>query len=383
MVQHTVDDLIELIYEAALFPENWPGAARAIAESVCGQSSSVCWIDKKLGAVTRFDINNFDSSVLPEYAERFGHRDPRVLKGVCSAGGTVYRDHEITSEFGRIYSEYYDFIDKIGVYHSMILIAENTAASTVGFNIYRERRKGPFEDHNRQLIQTLSRHINKAVALSRRFSDTSTAPLLGPDTFLSLVGVPAFLLDCRGLVTSHNQPGEELLRKGDPLLLRSATLLALTAQQQTALENIVGTALKARASEMAVISERSGVQHVLEAVPLARSQKSSVSSWTLNEPCILLTVRPLEPRIDRTLLTRLLGFTPAEADVAALLAVGHDIETISRMRGVSIGTTRLQIKSTFGKANVSSQAHLVSRVLSVAGAGKLSGGYRADVGRQV
>lgn len=375
MGQHTVNDLIELIYEAALFQEKWQEAARAIAESVGGQSSSVCWIDKKLRAVTRFDINNFDDSVLPEYAERFGHRDPRVLKGVGSAGGTVYRDHEITPEFNRIYGEYYDFIDKIGVYHSMILIAENTAATTVGFNIYRERRKEPFEDDNRQLIQTLSRHINKAVALSRRFSDASTAPLLGPDTFLSLVGLPAFLLDCRGLVTSHNQQGEALLRRGDPLIMRSATLLALTATQQTALENIVGLALKARMSETAVISEQSGAQHVAEAIPLARPQQRSFNSWSLNEPCILMTVRPLEPRIDKKPLTTLLGFTQAEADVAALLATGHDVEAISRMRGVSLGTTRLQIKSAFAKANVSSQAHLVSRVLSVASLNRLGSGY--------
>jgi len=375
MGQHTVDDLIELIYEAALFQEKWQEAARAIAESVGGQSSSVCWIDKKLGAVTRFDINNFDDSVLPEYAERFGHRDPRVLKGVGSAGGTVYRDHEITPEFNRIYGEYYDFIDKIGVYHSMILIAENTAATTVGFNIYRERRKGPFEDDNRQLIQMLSRHINKAVALSRRFSDASRAPLVGPDTFLSLVGLPAFLLDCRGLVTSHNQQGEALLRRGDPLILRSATLLALTATQQTALENLVGFALKAKMSETAVISEQSGAQHIVEAIPLARPHQRSFNSWSLNEPCILMTVRPLEPRIDKKPLTTLLGFTPAEADVAALLATGHDVETISRMRGVSLGTTRLQIKSAFAKANVSSQAHLVSRVLSVASLNRLGSGY--------
>ena len=101
MGQRTVDDLIELIYEAAVFPEKWQDAARSIAESVGGEASSVCWIDKKLGAVTRFDINNFDDSILPEYAERFGHRDPRVLKGIVSPDGTVYRDHEIIPEYGR------------------------------------------------------------------------------------------------------------------------------------------------------------------------------------------------------------------------------------------------------------------------------------------
>lgn len=373
MGRRTADDLIELIYEAALFPEKWQDAAKAIAESVGGQSSSVCWIDKRLGAVTRFDINNFDDSVLPEYAERFGHRDPRVLKGVTSSVGTVYRDHEITPDFGRIYSEYYDFADKIDVYHSMILVAENTAATTVGFNIYRARQKGPFDDGNKELIETLSRHINKAVGLSRRFFDAGAAPLLGHDTFLSLIGLPSLLLDCRGLVISYNQQAETLLQRGDPIILRSATLLALTAPQQSALESVVGLALKAKVADTAVVSDHSGAQHIVEAIPLSRSASRLTNSWHLNEPCVLLTIRPVEPKVDTKLLTRLLGLTPAEAEVAALLAMGHDIDAIAKMRGVSPGTTRIQLKSAFAKANVSSQAHLVSRVLSVSGLVRLSG----------
>lgn len=362
-----IDTLIELIYEAALFPEKWRETAAAISGSVGGQSSSVCWIDKRLGAVTRFDINNFDDSVLPEYAQRFGHRDPRVLKGVISAAGTVYRDHEITTDYSRIYSEYYDFIDKIDVYHSIILIAENTADTTVGFNIYRERKKGPFGEHDRHLIETLSRHMSKAVALTRRFSGAGTTPLLGHDALLSLIGVPAFLLDCRGLVVTCNQHAESLVRRGDLVVLRSECLLALAGPQQTALENIVGLALRARIADAAILTDGSGSQHIAEAVPLARPKSRLTNSWTMKEPCVLLTIRSLEPKVDAKQLTRLLGFTPAEADVAALLAKGHDVEAIASMRGVSAGTTRIQIKSAFAKANVSSQAHLVSRVLSVAG----------------
>lgn len=373
MGQRTVDDLIELIYEAALFPEKWQDAARSIAESVGGEASSVCWIDKKLGAVTRFDISNFDDSILPEYAERFGHRDPRVLKGIVSPDGTVYRDHEIIPEYGRIYAEYYSFIEKIGVFHSMILIAENNPATTVGFNIYRRRQKGAFEDTEKQQIEILSRHIRKAVALSRQMEKSELRPGLGQETFLSLIGLPAFLLDCRGLVTSHNDAAAVLIQKADPLILRSATLMALTAAQQSALEALVGLALRSRTADTIVLSDRSGAQYLAEAIPMAQPGSGASKSWRLDEPCILLTLRPLEPQVRADQLVRIMGFTAAEAEVAALLAAGHDIDTIAQMRGVSAGTTRVQVKSAFAKANVSSQAQLVSRVLSMAGVLRLSG----------
>lgn len=254
--------------------------------------------------------------------------------------------------------------------------ADPTRAQTGGelsFNIYRRRQRGPLEDTEKQRIEILSRQIRKAVALSQSLERSELRTGLGQETFLSLIGLPAFLLDCRGLVTSHNEAATALLQKEDPLMLRSATLMALTAPQESAMEALLGHALRSNFADAIVLSERSGAQHLAEVGPLVQPDSCKSRSWHLNEPCKLLTLRPLEPQVRAEQLMRTLGLTASEAEVAALLAACHDIDTIAKMRGVSPVTTRVQVKSASAKANVSSQAQLVSPVLSTAGVPPLRG----------
>ena len=65
-------------------------------------------------------------------------------------------------------------------------------------------------------------------------------------------------------------------------------------------------------------------------------------------------------------LRQVFGFTGAEASVAILLSSGRDVDEIARMRGVSLGTLRNQLKTILAKAGAHRQAELVAVLLRYA-----------------
>jgi DNA-binding CsgD family transcriptional regulator len=58
------------------------------------------------------------------------------------------------------------------------------------------------------------------------------------------------------------------------------------------------------------------------------------------------------------LLAQAFGFTPAEARLASGLAQGLDLQEISQIHRVSVGTLRVQLKSIFAKTQTKRQAQL-------------------------
>jgi DNA-binding CsgD family transcriptional regulator len=51
-----------------------------------------------------------------------------------------------------------------------------------------------------------------------------------------------------------------------------------------------------------------------------------------------------------------------EAEVAALLAVGHEIRDVATRLRISVNTARTHLKTIFSKTGIRSQAELIRRV---------------------
>jgi DNA-binding CsgD family transcriptional regulator len=58
-------------------------------------------------------------------------------------------------------------------------------------------------------------------------------------------------------------------------------------------------------------------------------------------------------------LQQVFNLTPAEARLASGLGKGLDLQEISDLHGVSVGTLRVQLKSVFSKTQTKRQAQLV------------------------
>jgi len=92
---------------------------------------------------------------------------------------------------------------------------------------------------------------------------------------------------------------------------------------------------------------------------------------------LVLAVDPRRhARIDRRVLTESLGLTPAESEVAALLAEGLSVSDIVKRRGPSEYTVRWHVKQSLRKLGVSRQMDLV-RIVEACG-GVLRPGRRSE-----
>jgi DNA-binding CsgD family transcriptional regulator len=68
---------------------------------------------------------------------------------------------------------------------------------------------------------------------------------------------------------------------------------------------------------------------------------------------------------DPFVIQELFDLTPAEADVGALLSLGHKLEEIARLRHVALSTVRSQLRTLLAKTGTERQSDLVRRLLTL------------------
>jgi DNA-binding CsgD family transcriptional regulator len=111
---------------------------------------------------------------------------------------------------------------------------------------------------------------------------------------------------------------------------------------------------------------RSDLGLVIRPVPASQwseGQSSPSAAVFISDP-------DLQESTSRQILGELFKLTPAEANLATLLARGLSLAQVSSAQNISQHTARAQLKSIFAKTGVSRQAELVRLVLkSVASLG--------------
>ena len=70
------------------------------------------------------------------------------------------------------------------------------------------------------------------------------------------------------------------------------------------------------------------------------------------------------PNVTAYMVRRLFGLSEAEAELAVALCSGKSMDDAASERGVSIHTTRAQLKSIFNKTGTKRQADLISLLLT-------------------
>ena len=77
---------------------------------------------------------------------------------------------------------------------------------------------------------------------------------------------------------------------------------------------------------------------------------------------VVLAESGTRPPVDPVLVTAVLGLTPAQGRVAALLAGGNTPDEIAAATGRKVSTVRWHIKKIFARTGVSRQAELLQLV---------------------
>ena len=190
--------------------------------------------------------------------------------------------------------------------------------------------------------------------------DPSLTSLLGN----RMVGV--ILLDRQGGIVETNPHARDILRRGDGLYDQNGFLRARSEDDDVKLGKLLRRALKRSGGTMMIVrSPPTRLRLALHVTPLP----SVEADFGVRIPAALvLVVDPANrPSLPPELGQATLGLTPAESQVASLLAEGRSVREIAVMTHRKESSVRWLFKQIYAKLGISRQADLVRMILSVSG----------------
>jgi DNA-binding CsgD family transcriptional regulator len=343
--------------EAALDPALWP----LVMEDVCKAAGTLG------AALLQSDVRTPDipttASVAEAFKSYFDHNlhlnDVRAHRGVplLLAGAAVVTDQDLFgSERDMLRDPLYAHIGQFGL-RWCAAVGFKSGSALWGLALQRTAREGPFEASETRALGRLSRRLTETATLSKAVGRLA---LVGTTNALQLVRQPALALDRLGFVIETNALANALF--DEEFRIRNRRLCVQDQKARSALSRLLDVlritpdtaALPVAPITAARETRRPIVIGVLPVDGAARSPFLGARA------ILTLTDLELKPRPDPEVLAQVLGITPSQARLAALIATGKPLEEVATELGIALETARNHLKSIFAKAGTHRQGELVA-----------------------
>jgi DNA-binding CsgD family transcriptional regulator/PAS domain-containing protein len=262
-----------------------------------------------------------------------------------------------------------DFLQPADLEHGMGLCIERTeSGEIVTLTINRDRKRGHFDDNERQLATGLLPHIRNAYTLHRQLRRIQS---LERSYRAALDRMPegVLFLDASGTILFANEQAQAIEAEGHMIRREHGRLAAVQLRENRTLQSVLSRMTSAGFSgttQRVRLHDRNG--HPVGLVSVCPTPPAALAAWS--EPGVAAMVfvkslvRPHMPVDDR--LQAAWSLTPAESQLAGLLLQGLSLEEASRRLGVSKNTVRSQLRGLFDKTGTHRQGELVSLLLHAA-----------------
>ncbi len=347
------DGLIDRIYEAAFVPTLWPGLLQDLA-SIADARGGVFF-----AASTR--VLNWTAS--PDLQEIFTayvqdgwlRRCTRRACWLCETrpGFLVEQDVWTAAELDEN-PIYRDFLRPRGLGWSAGMALPLPTGDTVVFSFEREWAKGPIEPAGIARLDALRPHLARSALMAARLH-LEQAKSAGD--MLAALGLPALVVTADGVVLAANTllppgTGTAHWRPGTAVAFADPAANALLQAALSGLRDGTHHPLS-----FPLRDQPGAPARIVHVIPL-RGSAQAIMARAASVIAITPVTLPLAPPQD--LIRSLFDLTPAEARVAAALAVGQTIEDIADQGGVSRNTIRSQLGRLMEKMGCSRQAEVVA-----------------------
>ena len=356
-------ETIDLLYRAALEPELWPQALHRLALATGGFGTAMIPITP--GDTTGLIVSPELAESRPDYDREWWRHDTRVQRifsrkltdGVCCEA-ELFTDDEIKrdpmrQEFCRAYG--------MGAFAAQLVTP--WPDFVVAFSVQRPVACGHFDKQHLDTLRILGRHAARALLVSTRLS---AARSLGQTLNIALAQ-----FNCGALVIDHELnvafANDSALRAmGDGLTISRRQLRASHREQQDRLRRFLLSVLRSDPdggdTGPIALPRPSGRRPLLvQAVPIA----GDAGEWGLpgGKAALVIVVDPEdEASYDLAKALRLLGLTPSQARLAALIGAGRSRAESAEMLGISDSTVADTVKQIYAKLDISRQSELVRLV---------------------
>ena len=217
------------------------------------------------------------------------------------------------------------------------------------------------------MLERLLPHIRHYVGSRQALAD---ARALGSTVagLLDNVLAGVIQLDSRGRIVAMNDRALEILGRDEGLFDEGGFVRATAKDDQAALDRVLARALPrfrglGESGSMVVGHVNALSRLVVHVTPVKPPRGEGRPRRVA---ALMLVVDPESPaRVDPDTLRWVFGFTPAEGQLAAMLAEGRSLREIAAVTGRREGTVRWHLKQIFQKTGLSRQAEVVQVVLSL------------------
>ncbi|MXX61501.1 MAG: hypothetical protein F4112_08940 [Holophagales bacterium] len=368
------DRALAALHQAALDDAHWPAAATLI-EELCGTTGNVLTVSEGSGEELRVHFYQHFYRGEPRedltrlYLEVYYPQDeapPRVIErpaGQVIHAPELYTERELKTSVA--YNEGYR---RLHNQNGLITRFEGLDGLRIVWALNDPVDSDGWQPAQLRLIESLLPHVRQFVRVRQALvgADALSAGLTG---LLENGRIGVLHLDRSGRLLAANTPGRDILRRGEGLSDRDGALHASLPADDGRLRRLLKRALPVFGSAKPPAGGSMRIQR-----PLLRSrlelhvhpvETEQADFGGRRVAALALVVDPeSRPRIDPVRLSVLLGLSPSESVVSALLAEGRPVREIAATAGYKESYVRWLLKQVYKKQGVSGQIALVQRVLT-------------------
>jgi DNA-binding CsgD family transcriptional regulator/PAS domain-containing protein len=357
-------ETIELLYQAALEPVLWPAALSKLAQAVGGLGTAMIPITPHNTAGLVVSPELAEANV--EYEREWWRHDTRVLRifsrrlsdGVCCEA-QLFSDDELARDPLR-----QEFLRSYGIGAFAAHLVAPLPDFVVAFSVQRALERGQFDKQELKTLDLLGRHAARALVMSTRLQAVRSIEQSLADA-LAQFDCGAVIADSELKIVVANDAASRLM--GDGLSLNHGQLRATHPDHQSALAGFMKSVLRrdADANDFGPIAlpRPSGRRPlIVQAIPITADPIDGGPTAGGTAALVLIVDPERESGCKPVKALGLLGLTPSEARLAALIGAGHTRAEAAEVLGIAESTASDTVKQIYAKLDISRQSELVRLV---------------------
>lgn len=351
--------------EAILDPGQWP----SIMEAICGATGTTG------AALLQSDIRTPDipktpsvDEVFRDYFENNHHlADVRATRGVplLLSGRLVIRDQDLFLDQSEMVRDpMYAAIERYRL-RWWSAISFRSGSALWALSLQRTIKEGMFEDHEVEILATLSQALTEVATLSKA---VGRQVVLGSLNAFNLIAEPALALTPKGIVLDVNEQASALfsedfgIRNNRMFMRDSKATVALDRKLAEIEEGDIRLRSRTRTGNVVIVRREAKRPIILTVMPVHGAARSPFS-----DARFIVTFRDLDKiqPAPAKVVSEVFSLTPAEGRIAMMIAAGRSPEEIAEELKLSRETVRTQIKAVFHKTRTHRQNELAALIARI------------------
>ena len=360
--------VIEAMYDAALDETGWPKALQQLTD-LTGSQAATFWVldssDEPRYPIFRYI--NLDPTFVQNYLDEAAPLDPTAHYLVRHPRQAIVHDGLVISEREKDRDPCYDWLGRYSdLRFRMVGQVCPAPAVHAGVALHRSRAIGRYEPTDIEQFRILYPHLERALTIGFRLGTLGAMQQCTTD-LLDRSPAAIVLLDARRRIVYTNSCADRLRSTGDGILLTREGITLLCRRDNDRLQGLIAQALSPVAlpsASVAMRAERPSGKRPYAILVAPVSKEYPALSALRPAVCVIISDPESRKPLPAHQLHAVFGLTPAEGQLAVLLAAGEELRPAAEQLGITYGTARIRLGEIFQKTETRRQGELVKLLLT-------------------